>query len=53
MTSLTYTLNMFLNDGTPVRAIVDISLQEVDKNNMPGGRESASQGAARQADSRI
>jgi hypothetical protein len=41
---------MFLNDGTPVRAIVEISLQEVDKNNMPGGRQSASQGADRTPD---
>ncbi|MEH1831986.1 MAG: hypothetical protein V7L29_07915 [Nostoc sp.] len=48
MNSLTYTLNMFLTDGTPVRAMVDISLQEVDKNNLPGGSESASQGEARQ-----
>ncbi|MEH2387880.1 MAG: hypothetical protein V7K14_19305 [Nostoc sp.] len=48
MNSLTYTLNMFLTDGTPVRAMVDISLQEVDKHNLPGGPESASQGEARQ-----
>lgn len=48
MTSLSYTLNMFLTDGTPVRAMVDISLQEVDKNNMPGGLESASKGDARE-----
>lgn len=48
MVSLTYTLNMFLTDGTPVRAMVDISLQEVDKNNLPGGTESASQGQQRQ-----
>ncbi|WP_414625207.1 hypothetical protein [Calothrix sp. CCY 0018] len=48
MLSLTYTLNMFLTDGTPVRAMVDISLQEVDKNNLPGGTESASQGQQRQ-----
>ncbi|MBE9232504.1 hypothetical protein IQ231_12640 [Cuspidothrix issatschenkoi LEGE 03284] len=47
ITSLTYTLNMFLTNGTPVRAMVDISLQEVDKNNLPGGKESASKGAAR------
>ena len=47
ITSLTYTLNMFLNNGTPVRAMVDISLQEVDKNNLPAGKESASKGAAR------
>ncbi len=47
ITSLTYTLNMFLTDGTPVRAMVDISLQEVDKNNLPGGRESSSRGRSR------
>ena len=41
MTSLTYTLTMFLSDGTPVRALVDISLQEVDKSNPPGGRSSS------------
>jgi Contractile injection system tube protein len=41
MTNLSYTLNMFLSDGTPVRAMVDISLQEVDKNNIPGGTKSA------------
>ena len=50
VTSLTYTLNMFLTDGTPVRALVDISFQEVDKNNMPGGKESASTGSQRQPD---
>ncbi|MGB3652000.1 MAG: hypothetical protein WBA41_12420 [Rivularia sp. (in: cyanobacteria)] len=48
MVSLTYTLNMFLTDGTPVRAMVDISLQEVDKNNLPGGTQSASVGQQRQ-----
>jgi flagellar biosynthesis GTPase FlhF len=31
MTSLTYTFTMFMNDGTPVRTLVDISLLEVDK----------------------
>jgi hypothetical protein len=31
MTSLSYTLTMFMKDGTPVRALVDISLLEVDK----------------------
>lgn len=49
MTSLTYTLNMFLSDGTPVRALVDINLQEVDKSNTAGGKKSASTGTARQA----
>ncbi|MEH2064488.1 MAG: hypothetical protein V7K50_19870 [Nostoc sp.] len=53
ITSLTYTLNMFMSDGTPVRALVDIALQEVDKNNLPGGRESASKGDARQEDKRL
>jgi hypothetical protein len=43
MTSLTYTLNMFLTDGTPVRAMVDISLQEVDKKNLPGATKSAAE----------
>lgn len=38
MESLTYKLTMFLADGTPVRAIVDISLQEVDPENLPGGK---------------
>ncbi|MBG1266063.1 CIS tube protein [Nostoc sp. WHI] len=53
ITSLTYTLNMFLSDGTPVRALVDIALQEVDKKNLPGGRESASTGPNRQADQKL
>ncbi|MEH1856364.1 MAG: hypothetical protein V7L11_32915 [Nostoc sp.] len=48
ITSLTYTLNMFLSDGTPVRALVDIALQEVNKDNLPGGRKSDSKGASRQ-----
>ncbi|MEH2166170.1 MAG: hypothetical protein V7K41_05750 [Nostoc sp.] len=53
ITSLTYTLNMFLTDGTPVRALVDISLQEVDKNNLPKGKASASKGADRQANQKV
>jgi hypothetical protein len=53
ITSLTYTLNMFLTDGTPVRAMVDISLQEVDKNNIPKGKESASTGANRQPNPQV
>jgi hypothetical protein len=53
MTSLTYNLTMFLSDGTPVRALVDISLEEVDQNNLPGTKESASKGEERKADSRI
>ena len=48
ITSLTYKLTMFLTDGTPVRAIVDISLQEVDRTNLPGTRKSASTGSDRE-----
>jgi hypothetical protein len=51
ITKLTYTLNMFLTDGTPVRAMVDIDLQEVDKNNLPGGKESKSKGSDRKKNS--
>jgi hypothetical protein len=47
MTSLSYKLDMFLPDGTPVRALVDISLQEVDMANPPGTKQSDSKGAAR------
>jgi hypothetical protein len=39
ITSLTYKLNMFLSDGTPVRALVDIALQEVEKDTLPGGEK--------------
>ncbi|MEH2067389.1 MAG: hypothetical protein V7K47_04325 [Nostoc sp.] len=53
ITKLTYTLNMFLTDGTPVRAMVDIDLQEVDKNNLPGGKESKSKGKDRKADPKV
>lgn len=35
ITSLSYKLDLFLANGTPVRAIVDLSLQEVDKDNLP------------------
>lgn len=39
ITSLSYKLDMFLDDGTAVRALVDISLQEVEKENLPGDRQ--------------
>jgi uncharacterized membrane protein YgcG len=47
--SLTYTLTMFLTDGTPVRALVDIQLREVDKSDVPpskgpGGRSGGGRG---------
>ncbi|MCC5659026.1 hypothetical protein LC608_19010 [Nostoc sp. XA010] len=51
MLSISYKIDKFLADGTPVRAIVDISLQEVDKENPPGDHQSASKGANRQKDS--
>ncbi|MEH2247652.1 CIS tube protein [Nostoc sp.] len=38
MTSLNYRLTLFLADGTPVKAIVNIALQEVDPENIPGGK---------------
>ncbi|MFB2769533.1 hypothetical protein ACE1AT_09615 [Pelatocladus sp. BLCC-F211] len=53
MNSLTYTLTMFLTDGTPVRAMVEISLQEVDEKNLPKGKEPAPKGKNRLKDSRI
>ncbi len=39
MTTLSYKLDMFLPDGTPVRALVDMTLQEVEKENLPGDRQ--------------
>lgn len=53
MTNLSYTLNMFLTDGTPVRALVDISLQQVDEPNSPGGNLSTPKGPNRPKDNRI
>lgn len=38
MTSLNYRLTLFLADGTPVKAIVNIALQEVDPENIAGGK---------------
>lgn len=37
MTSLNYRLTLFLADGTPVKAIVNIALEEVDPENISGG----------------
>jgi hypothetical protein len=36
MTSLNYRLTLFLPDGTPVKAIVNITLEEVDPENLSG-----------------
>ncbi|PZD71823.1 hypothetical protein C1752_04559 [Acaryochloris thomasi RCC1774] len=38
MTSLNYRLTLFLEDGTPVKAIVNIGLQEVDPSNVAGSK---------------
>jgi hypothetical protein len=38
ITNLNYRLTLFLPDGTPVKAIVNIGLQEVNPENMPGGK---------------
>jgi Contractile injection system tube protein len=38
MTSLNYRLTLFLSDGTPVKAIVNIGLEEVDPENLSGGK---------------
>ncbi|MBE9008718.1 hypothetical protein IQ250_00620 [Pseudanabaenaceae cyanobacterium LEGE 13415] len=48
MSRLSYKLTMFLPNGTPVRAIVDITLQEVDPANLPGS-SAFSKNAVRQA----
>lgn len=53
ITSFTYKLSMFLADGTPVRAVVDIALQEVDPKNPIGENKSASKGKQRTADPRV
>jgi hypothetical protein len=37
MTNLNYRLTLFLEDGTPVKAIVNITLEEVDPENLSGG----------------
>jgi hypothetical protein len=47
MTNLSYKLDLFLPDGTPVRALVDISLQEVEKENLPGDYQPNTSDAAR------
>ncbi|AKG20504.1 CIS tube protein [Calothrix sp. 336/3] len=37
ITNLSYTLTMFLSDGTPVRAKLDLSLQEIDESTSQPG----------------
>jgi uncharacterized membrane protein YgcG len=41
MTSLNYKLTLFLADGTPVKAIVNITLEEVDPETPSGGKAPA------------
>jgi hypothetical protein len=47
MITLSYKLDMFLSDGTPVRALVDMTLQEVEKENLPGDRKPNDSNSAR------
>jgi Contractile injection system tube protein len=44
MTNLNYRLTLFLPDGTPVKAIVNISLEEVDPETLSGGMSPISGG---------
>lgn len=45
--SLSYKLSMFLPDGTPVRASVDITLQEIGETNSAGNTGTPSRGSSR------
>lgn len=45
--SLSYTLKMFLPDGTPVRASVDITLQEIGETADSGNTGTPSRGSSR------
>lgn len=45
--SLTYKLSMFLPDGTPVRASVDITLQEIGETTSSGSTGTPSRGSSR------
>ncbi|VEP13687.1 Rhs element Vgr protein (modular protein) [Hyella patelloides LEGE 07179] len=47
ITSLNYQLTLFLPDGTPVKAMVNIGLQEVDPSNLPGGNPPATGSASK------
>ena len=53
VTSLNYTLTMFLPDGTPVRAKVDLTLEEIDEStSQPGMSASQPTAATRASDTR-
>ena len=53
VTSLNYTLTMFLPDGTPVRAKVDLTLEEIDEStSQPGMSASQPSAATRASDTR-
>ncbi|MEM9163967.1 MAG: hypothetical protein AAGC54_12980 [Cyanobacteria bacterium P01_F01_bin.4] len=45
--SLSYKLTMFLPDGTPVRATVDITLQEIGETSSSGNTGTPSRGSSR------
>jgi hypothetical protein len=49
--SLSYKLTMFLPDGTPVRAVVNVTLKEIGETSSAGGNASST-GASRTTDSR-
>lgn len=53
LTSLNYTLTMFLPDGTPVRAKVDLTLEEIDEStSQPGMSTNQPNQATRASDTR-
>ena len=48
--SLSYRLTMFLSDGTPVRASVDITLQEIGETSGSGNTGTPSRGSNRRSE---
>lgn len=50
--SLRYKLTLFLADGTPVRAIVDLTLQEIDESTPSQSQQTPGAGANRSSDTR-
>lgn len=50
--SLRYKLTMFLPDGTPVRAMVDLTLEEIDETTPDQSQGTPSSGSSRSSDSR-
>jgi hypothetical protein len=50
--SLSYKLTLFLPDGTPVRAIVNLTLEEIGESTTPGNTGTPNSGSNRTSDSR-